>query len=282
MGRLICKRFQLVLICLLVFSQSLWASQPAVVIVEKAVVYADAQMSAAVGFIRKGKRIKIGKNSRNHSQVYPLVVSGRVAYIKVNDVSTETQSAGSKELVAERFKKNTQQDFKSNYSAYVFSYASQITLANPNGNLKNSSSVDWTGAGISGSAQLNSHWDLDIMLNYMNAKIQTEEFQAIEFGAGSSYRLIEIGRFQTKIGAYFKAIPFANYSLGDLFRVNGFGFGTGANAKMIYRLGKHFGIEGAAGFDYTKITGLKAPKPYKEMSPSFIGSRLAVGLNYQF
>ena len=97
MGRLFPLRFQIVrrlplisaLFFSLIFCQNLWAIQDALVIAEQAVIYADEQMSAPVGFVRKGKKIKVGDIPRNRAQVYPIIVSGKIAYIRVIDVNTQ-------------------------------------------------------------------------------------------------------------------------------------------------------------------------------------------------
>lgn len=285
MGCFILKRFQLVRLsafALLFFCQSLWASQPAVVIVEKAVIYSDQQMSSAVGFVRKGKRINVGLIARNHAQVYPILVSGKVAYIRVLDVSTETQEVGSKDLIAERFKQSTRNQFKTTLSASVLNYSSQLQLKKPTGKVKDKAAVNWTGVSLHGGSQLTTKWDLDVYINYLSAKVQTEEFNAVELGFGTSYRLVDLNRFSLKWQGQLLLIPFTSYALGERFRVNGFGYGAGSGLNLSYRFGRHFGIEGFGGFYYTKLTGFKPPKPYKEIDPSFVGTRAGVGLTYQF
>ena len=262
--------------------QNLWASQDAMVIAEDAVIYADEQMSAPVGYVRKGKKIKVGEISRNKSQVYPVVVSGKISYIRVIDVSTEKENMTSNRLVAERFQKVTFEETTNNYSVGLFNYATQINLNLENGKLKDKDSINWTGVALRGGAEVSPKWDLDILLNYMKGGAKNEAFSAFELGIGVAAKIFDQGRFNLRFLAQFLLVPFSTYSLSDDFRVNGYGFSTGGGLSMTYQLAGSWGVEGFGGFYYTKLSGFKAPKPYSNIEPSFLGSRIGLALNYQF
>lgn len=265
-----------------ILSQHLWAAQNAVVTTVKAIIYADEQMSAAVGFVSKGKKVKVGNKARNRAQVYPIIVSGKIAYIRVIDVSTERESEDSRVLVAERFLKSTQVEQKYIYSATLFNFSSQINLDKENDALKDKDSVNWYGVGIRGGSQISPRWDFDVLFNYMTAKVEQEVFRAVEIGIGGSFRIFEKGQFKLRSFVQLLGVPYSSYALGDEFRVNGYGFSTGAGLNSSYRMGQHWGAELFAGFYYTKLTGLKSSAPYNPIAPSFIGSRLGLGVNYQF
>ncbi len=87
----------------LIHCPQVWAAQEAIVIADRAVIYADKTMSSPVGYILRGKKVTIGEIPRNKARLYPIVVSGRVAYIRVTDVSTEIDNLDTNRLVAERF-----------------------------------------------------------------------------------------------------------------------------------------------------------------------------------
>jgi hypothetical protein len=259
-----------------------WAVQFGIVIPEKAVIYADQQMSAPVGYVSKGKKIKIGEIPRNRAQVYPTIVSGKVAYIRVLDVNTEKESADSSTLVAERFQMATQVKQKSSYSVGFFNYSTQINIAEENDQLKNKDSFNYQGISLKGGIELNPSWDLDIMLNYISGEVGVEVMRAVEFGIGGARRIIQTNRLKVKLTAQALAVPFASYALGEDFRVNGYGYTVGAGINAVYRLGKSYGMELFGGMYYTKLSGFSPPDPYKEIAPAFIGNRLGAALNYQF
>jgi len=51
-----------------------------------AIVYADQECKTAIGKIAKGKLVKVGDVARARGTVLPIVVSGKVTYIKVDDL----------------------------------------------------------------------------------------------------------------------------------------------------------------------------------------------------
>lgn len=76
----------LILLTLCVASFSLSATQFAVVNSDKTTVYSDLSMESAIGFIRGGKLLKVGDKARMKGTLVPVVVSGRIAYVQVNDL----------------------------------------------------------------------------------------------------------------------------------------------------------------------------------------------------
>ena len=276
------RTHHLALILSLFLCQNIWAAQSAIVMSERAVIYADEQMSAPVGFVRKGKKLKIGENTRNKSQVYPIMVSGKIAYIRVVDVNTEKESVDSTVLAAERFQKNTEDEQKTNYSVSYFNFSSQVSMDKENGGIKDKDSLNWSGVSFRGGAQMSPKWDLDLIFNVMEGKGDIEVFRAVEFGAGGALRIFEKSRFKVKLLGQLLGIPFASYAVKNDIRVNGLGFTTGGGVSLTYKMGKHFGVEGFGGLYYTKLTGFRAASPYQEVTPSFVGNRLGIGLNYQF
>ncbi|MGI4992707.1 hypothetical protein ACRXCV_08765 [Halobacteriovorax sp. GFR7] len=51
------------------------------------IVYADVNLSAPIGYIRSGRKIKVGDNDLKQGTIVPLVVSGKIAYVRTNDIS---------------------------------------------------------------------------------------------------------------------------------------------------------------------------------------------------
>jgi hypothetical protein len=276
-----------VCLCLLLsfftFSPEILASQDAVVVAEKAMIYSDQQMSSTVGFVKKGKRIKIGDIARNQSRVFPIIVSGKVAYIKADDVSTDTEDPNAKALVFERYKKQTQLGYKTKYSLSYISYATQISLnkGNPDG-LEDKNSFNWMGVSLKGEAYLASLLDLQILVNYLSGTAENEAFRMLEAGVGGGFRVVNFSRFKVSADLQILGIPYASYSYTSKFRVNGYGFTAGAGGTAVFRIGEYWGVEGSAGIYYTRLSGFQPPKQFEAISPGFYGSRIYVGVNYQF
>lgn len=262
--------------------QDLWAVQDAMVVVDSAVVYADEQMSSPVGYVRKGRKIKVGDVARNRAQVYPIIVSGKVAYIRVLDVTTEKENVAATNLVAERFQKLTEKKIESNYSASYFNFSSQVTLQNQNDQLQDKDPVNWQGVSVRGGAEVAGPWDLDIILNYLSSEVTNETFRMVEFGFGIANRILDLNRFQIRVLGQLMAVPFASYAIKDEFRVNSYGYSAGAGISASYRFGKSWGVEAYGGLYYTRLMTFDVPQPYDQVAPAFAGTRLGLGLNYQF
>lgn len=51
------------------------------------VVYADVDLAAPIGYIRNGRKLKVGDTSLKQGTIVPLIVSGKIAYVKTSDIS---------------------------------------------------------------------------------------------------------------------------------------------------------------------------------------------------
>lgn len=81
----------LVLFFSLFSSLSLLAADIAYVVVDKALIYTDMELSIPIGYAKRGKKIKVGSVVRKHGTVLSTVVSGRIVYIKRADVQLAEQ-----------------------------------------------------------------------------------------------------------------------------------------------------------------------------------------------
>jgi len=275
------------------FCPFLWAAQDAIVIAEKAIIYADKTMTSPVGYIQKGKRVTIGEVPRNKARIYPIIVSGKVAYIRVIDVSTEMESLDTNRLVAERFIRAARPKVEGHYSASFFTFPSQVSLASSPDELDNNDPFVWNGFQVKGMVKNRANrWDLGVVFGYAEGKENIETFRMIELGGEFSSRIYSGERFIFRWQNQLMGVPFATYSLGSAARVNGYGLsaGTGLNANWI--LGNKFGLEAYGGFYYTKLFGFDLPDPRNaqsnikypdlRLSPSFVGTRLGVGVTYLY
>ena len=80
----------------LLFCTNALAAQIATITSPKAIIYADMKMSTPLGYISYGKKVKVGEVERKDGTVLPIALSGRIAYIKVKDISIKrgSQDAG--------------------------------------------------------------------------------------------------------------------------------------------------------------------------------------------
>lgn len=77
----------LFLILLLGFISEIHAAQLAVVKSSKAIVYAEASLSTPIGYVTSGRRLLVGEVVQKRGTVLPIVVAGKIAYIRLIDIN---------------------------------------------------------------------------------------------------------------------------------------------------------------------------------------------------
>jgi hypothetical protein len=108
----ICLPF-LVFFSLLTSSSDLYAAQAAIVKARKAIVYADTDMKIPLGYVRQGKKIKVGNVSREHDTLLPIVISGKIGYIKVDDLilkDFDKEEVTERKDILDRYQVNLEED----------------------------------------------------------------------------------------------------------------------------------------------------------------------------
>jgi hypothetical protein len=268
--------YLLFLLCF--FCPKLWASQDAMVLADRAVIYSDREMTSPIGYVSRGKKLVVGEIPRNKAQVYPIVVSGKVAYIRVIDVTTERESMDSTRLTAERFQKNAAPKLEGKFSASYFAFNSTIELDDAT----EDDSFFWHGISLKGEMFLKNRFDFQVVLNWMQTQEKAVKFRAFEIGPGMAYRLIDTRRFLLRLEAQALLIPYSSYSQGSEFRVNSYGYTLGGGLTSTILFDENWGMDLSAGLYRTGMFSFKAPEPYGNIDPVFTGLRMGIGINYTY
>jgi len=263
------------------FCPALWAAQDAVIIVERAVVYSDEGMTSPVGFISRGKKVRIGELARNKGQVYPIVVSGKIAFIRVQDLNFQLDELN-RNFSAERFKKNVEKSsLKSLIALGMLQFDSLVTAKNSNGGYKDKDNISWSGFALTAGGFTGEYWEFHVLGNYLSSTDQNEKITFLETGVGVGYHLIDLNFFYMRIDTQVFYIPWASYSLGDDFKSNGKGYSAGASLTAGVAI-KSFALEGYAGNYLTKLDEFDVPAPYVAVQRRFTGNRVGLNLKYTF
>lgn len=273
--------FYLIIFCTL-FCQQLWASQDAMVIVDKAFIYSDQAMTSPIGYVSRGKKLVVGEIPRNKAQVYPIIVSGKVAYIRVLDLTTEKESMDSNRLTAERFQKTTRSVPQSKFVFSYYGFASQVSQSSSNGLIRDGDSLFWHGLSLKGEVLTRERMDVQLILNYMGTDAEQERYRVFELGLGAALRLINAKKFLLRLEGQLLGVPFSSYELSGDFRVKSFGYSAGGGVNMTWIFNQGWGVEAFGGAYYTKLLAFDAPKPFVDFSSSFAGVRAGLGVNYTY
>lgn len=252
------------------------AAREAIVVAEKAIVYSTADLKAPIGYVVKGKKVMLGEVPVNRGQAYPVVVAGKLAYLRALDVSFEMD--GQQNFVASRFYEITKESYSSHYSLGFINYASQFE--SPITGLEEA--FNWYGYQLKGESTFGGRWGVQILTTGMWATKGEEQFRSIELGIGASYMIMELSRLRVNLFAQFLGIPFANYTVGTKFRVNGGGYGGGLGLSATFDIKKRWGIEGSFGVYQTRLSGFDTPEDYQAPNPTFSGARTVLSAYYRF
>lgn len=85
------EKFKIFIFALVCFTcLPLLAAQEAVVKTDYAIIYADPELEAPIGKVRRGKTIMVGEVKRRQDTILPVSVSGRIAWIKVEDITLKS------------------------------------------------------------------------------------------------------------------------------------------------------------------------------------------------
>jgi hypothetical protein len=263
------------------------AARDAVVTSERAVIWADIQRTAPLGYARRGKVLRVGEKELSKGQVVGVIVSGKLAYVSIDDIALEDElnKEEDRKLETTRFRDATETKYSQYISAYYLAVSAQES--------KNTGAArpgdDWSfqGGGMKGGVQRSdSRFGLAIMIDYIYAEntkpVQDETFRMFRMGMGPSFALLNFNRMFLRLETLFVLVPWAQYEAAPLFTLNGYGGGViGQGTLLISPFGK-WGLEVSAGLEALKLFNIRRPAPFKEFDPAFVGGRVSAGVAYRF
>ena len=276
---------KLLLLALVLVSFPVLAARNAVVVSEKAVIWADVARTTPLGYASRGKMLRVGEVQRDKNQVLPVLISGKVAYISVEDISFgENDRKRAIESAQEsRFVKNI--DTKSEFSRRFSLGGTQAFTTNNDSYLFDSSERinNFLGFQLRGDlAGRDDRIRFGFLSEIRQATTSSATLRTLSFGLGVSWVYLNTEKFKTRLETFLYAIPYANLKEGSLFSLNGYGGGALAQAGVDLILSNEWGVEVNAGFEAQKLVGFKIPAPFKSYSPTFLGTRVGASLVRHF
>lgn len=252
------------------------AAQEAVIIADQAVIYSTMEMTGPLGYISRGKRVQVGEIPRHQAQLYPIIISGRVAYIQGKDLSFKLD--GVETLSSSRFYDFNQKTNHTHYSLGFINFSSQYK--SPLTGLEQE--LTWYGFQLKGEVVDQSRWGLQLFTSGMWSDVGEEQYRSLELAVGASYLILELNRFKVNVFAQMLGIPFASYAVGSKFRVNGAGYGLGLGSSARWDIARKWGVEASLGIYQMSLSGFDAPEGFTSPAPSFSGARSVLSAYYRF
>lgn len=261
------------------------AAQWAKVTSEKAVIYADQQKSASIGFVSKGKKVRVGEVLRHHGELLPIVINGRIAYIKIEDLnlsqSEELLASPAQRIVKKATEKTSERRFALSYNGMASSI--QTTSAE-------SETLFFNGGGIRGyitDLKKRRSWRLGIDL--ISATFENEDYTLDISSISAEYAInaIQTEYYDLQLYAGGSAIPYTQYARASDFKENGYGAGASVGIEMIFKSFGDVGLHIDGNYQYTQLIfplneAVKSDLGVDKFEPSLNGLKFSAALSFQY
>jgi hypothetical protein len=129
-------KYLVILVLFSTLSFKLWASQIAIVVTKKAIIYAHPDLTAPLGVVSKGKKLHAAESFVANGKALPFQLGDKVAFISLDDVITENghhiplgkaPKEGIEHEVINKFESKHDNDFtKNNY--FIFEVGKTMFL----------------------------------------------------------------------------------------------------------------------------------------------------------
>ena len=241
------------LFCVFLFANQVYAARWANVVVDKAIVYSDVQMSSEVGYISKGKKIRVGDVAKNKGRILAVVINKRVAYIKIADlsISNDIKTLQSiTERITQKMNKKTERRKISIYST-VFTVTH---VRDKDFEQVDAEDVAYYGFGLTGYyTRLKDNSTLKISFENLRRKVGDIETNFYGINIGSRFHQID-NSFYT-FDFYYGGIihPFIEYNNNDETILNGQGIGGFLGTELIGNISRSLSFHVEAQLDFFKM-----------------------------
>ncbi len=275
-----------ILVLLSIISCNVFAAKWATVTSKKAIIYADREMTSSIGYIKKGKRVRVGEKTRRGGKLLPIVVRKKIAYIKVSDINSSVKLT-QLESASQRIKDVQIKSDETRISAFYSGYASLISIKQSE-SFANDTYEDslfyFNGFGVRGYlSKSNSKKTWRMSLESASTLTEKNKISFIALTPEISFDFIEFTNYSFRGYIGLPIVPFAQYSYDGLFTVNGYGLGASAGAEMEFKLKNSFGLHFDAGYQFLKLFyRLPSDAGIDEFNPVFNGARFSAAISYAY
>ena len=271
-------------LCIIVgFSSHVMAAQWAKVISEKAIIYADQKQTAPIGYLVKGKKVRVGEVVRHHGELLPIVVTGKIAYIKVTDLdisfSTELLVSPAERLSNKANEKIIEQRLAITYAAL----ATNVDVAD------SQESVVFSGGGLRGylvDLKKRRSWRIGVDLLTVSV-LDNYSFDIFSVTGEYAIHLLQSGSYDFHFYGGLSLIPYAQFSSKGDFKENGYGAGASAGVEMIFKFTDSVGFHFDGNYQYSQLIfplnpSVKNALNVDKYEPTFGGFKFSAAISFLF
>ena len=266
-------------------NSSVYSAQWAVITSEKAPVFSDVQMSSVIGFITRGKRVRVGEVPKNKGRVLPLIVNKKIAYIQVDDIAVTTD----KDAIYSATKR-IQAKMKEKTDEIKISFVGGVMYANVayDDTERNEASYNLAFADLGVRGYYRKLGNLTgIRSGFLYSIGEREDEKLSWFALHVDYTLPAINTQLYDMMFFVGGIisPFVEYEVGDLFDISGYGLGAHGGIDMSFELPGSWSLNVDGSYFLMKTFDLTLPDNAfygKNLNPLINGIRTTVGFTYTY
>lgn len=285
----------LILLAIMLTGPQLQAAQTAVVQVEQAPIYADKEMTSPLGQVPMGKKLRVGSVARNRGQVVPVIVSGKVAWIRIKDLYLEDDLVSLKKRKFNRHQELVEELEKDRLRHRNKSFSLTYGRFQAGKDWQSTSTVVNTGEEVSLGEMFDFRMGMPLSFteaqslrvggNYLSIHDRNMSFKAYGGAVDWSQNLGEYANLSAEITGTFLLYPQGVWKiLGD--SLSGQAVGTKILLDTTYYLGKNTGLKFDLGYTWIRLLGFSLTGGTNiesaELDGVIAGPHLNAGMIYRF
>lgn len=247
---------------------------------KRSIIYSDHLRTSPIGYVRKGRKVRVGSVSRSKGRVLPIVVSGKIAYISVKDLfvldgSEVLLPKGHDSIVGLEIRKRK----------FVFGadfFVSNFTQGQYSIGQVEEKTVSLTGFTFKKEKKKKSGRFKRYGLEMLSFSNDAEKLQIPSLVHDWVNTIYENGRFKVRsvIGIGFS--PYAIYRVEPYFALNGFSAHTDLGLESVVYLFERYSLILKSTFRAQQLLDFNLPSPFAEFSPLISGGVISASFAYSY
>jgi hypothetical protein len=272
---------------LCIFPAVVNAAQWATVTADKAVIYSDQDRNSAIGYVSRGKKVRIGEVARNGGSVYPIVVNGRIAWIAEDDIQT-SQRLADLESTSSRIKRRRNKVLK-DYAVVSFVNTITNTFTTSNALTLKDRQRNFVGINVKKNffKTIDDRFFVRANFEYLTS---TQKFEGImesvdllTFQFEGVLKIFKAAKMNWNAYVGANVIPLATFELQDYFVTRGFGGGFSGGSDFSFYLKDNLALTAEINVHYDYLLGMSVPEPIDEdFNFSMFGVKTLFGITYLY
>ncbi|MFT6631106.1 MAG: hypothetical protein ACJAS4_001053 [Bacteriovoracaceae bacterium] len=254
------------------------------VIVEKAKIFSDVEMTSVIGYIKKGKEIRVGEVPKNKARLLPIIVSNKIAYIQVKDIKTGADIKTLKSVsqrIRDKMSEKTGVGRIGIYGGTYYGFLLNNEFEDSIGN-----DLFFFDFGLRGYyTNLKTEKGFRVSVGHASAKKGDSQISVSSVGVSYNFSGIKYPDFNLNFYAGGILSPIVEYKEGNDFKINGQAFGGEIGAEMRFSLSDKLSLHVGGNYQLLKFVNMALPENNlypEEFNPIVNGVKVIGALTYEY